>query len=559
MVTANHVLAAEAGAQILASGGNAVDAAIATSLALGVVEPSSSGIGGRGYMVIHAPELPSGTVIDGHERAPRKAHAEMYTPIPSTDTPPTDEPSVTRPRAHVVNDANTIGPQAVAVPGVVAALAAAHERYGKASWKSLFEPAIQLAEDGFTVSVPLAISLARNYSKLTRDPHAATVYLPNGQPAQPGDRLVQRDLAATLRSLASNGAGEFYEGAIARSIAETLGKADGYVTRDDLAAYRPRIWDAPLTGSYRGYTVMTVPEATGGITLIQALNLLETFDIGQLEPEDPKHFHLLIESLRIAFRDRLSCVDDPAFNAVPFNGLASKEFARTRSELIDVDRAGNDVSPGDPWAFEDRAPGMHPGSSSVDFSGGDQDTTHFSVIDGNRTALSMTQSLIQAFGSGVMVPGTGILLNNAMFNFNPLPNQIGSIAPWKRAAHFGTPTIILGPDGALTMATGGAGGPKIVTGIVQSLLNVLDHGMTPQDSLTAPRIHNESRDSLVDARIRPHVIADLAGRGHRLVSAGSEYGRAEFSVMNGIKVEPDGSLVSATDVYTDAGAWSVGD
>jgi len=517
-----------------------------------VVEPGASGIGGRGYLVMHVPASNGGgesIVIDGHERAPLAARPDMFE-VEDIRGRPT---SGWGPQVPVKGDANAVGHLAVAVPGVVAALYEAHRRYGRLSWSQVLAPGIALAEDGFEVSVPFAVGLARSRAKLARFPATADLFLPGGQPLLPGSRLRQPDLARSYRLIAQEGPDALYRGALARAIVEEMARGGGILAADDLARFRPRVWDAPLRGSYRDHQILTVPETTGGITLIQALNLLEGFDLAQLEPLGAPALHLLLESMKVAFVDRLAVLDDPAFQPVPFGGLASKAFAVERRTLISAEHALGEVEPGDPWPYE--ADGAaHPSVQLVAGGASDQDTTHICAVDGDRMIVSLTQSVIDAYGSGVVVPGTGILLNSAMHNFTPAPGQLSSIAPWKRSVHNGVPTIVLRPDGSPLLAIGGAGGTKIITGVVQAILHVLDHGWTVQEAIDAPRAHHEGNLSEVDARVGPEVLAQLYRLGHQFDVVRSEYARPGFSRVNGIQLSADGRATSGVDPWSDGGA-----
>jgi len=551
MVTANHHLAAEAGARMLAMGGNVVDAALAAAFAVGVVEPAMSGIGGRGYMVIHFGATGESIVIDGHERAPHAARPDMFAIADHHEA----LTSGWGPQAQVVDAANANGHRAVAVPGVLAALAVVHRRYATLPLKTLLEPAIGLARDGFAVGVHLATLIGMHRAKLARFPATAAIFLRGGYPPTAGERLVQNDLAHSLSLIADRGCEELYSGALADAIVAEMERGGGILTARDLAAYEPRVWDRPLTGTYRDYQILTVPEATGGITVLQIMNLLEGFDLSSAA--DPHALHILLEALRIAFRDRLAVIEDPAFAPVPFVGLASKAFAAERRRCIMIDRARDDLSPGDPWPFDNATAPEQPRSETVTWRGTDRDTTHICAVDDRRTAVSLTQSIIDPFGSGVVAPGTGILLNSAMHNFNPLPNQPGSIAPWKRSAHNGAPTIVLRPDGRAFLAIGGAGGTKVITGIVQVLVNLIDRSMNLQDAIAAPRVHNEGWGSEIDGRIPPQIIARLRAMGHETAVVQSRYALPAFSRINGIMVDDAGALASGVDIFTDAGAAAV--
>jgi gamma-glutamyltranspeptidase/glutathione hydrolase len=393
MVTANHHLAAEAGASMLARGGNAVDAAVATAFAVGVVEPAMSGIAGRGYMMIHFGGDGTNAVIDGHERAPQAAHANMYE-VQASEQIPTHGWG---PQYRVAADAHMLGHRAVAVPGVLSALCLAHERYGRLPLATVFEPAIALAEHGFAVSVPLSVMLAQGRDKLARFPATSAILLKDGHALRPGDQLRQTDLARSFRLIAEHGPTAFYQGPLADAIVAEMVRGGGVITKEDLARFEPRVWDQPLVGTYRGHRLLTMPEATGGITLIQIMNMLELDDQSVFDPLDPAYLHLQLEAGKIAFRDRMAYLDDSEFIDVPFAGLSSKEYAAGRRAMILSDRTLDDVQAGDPWPFNGDGGGQ-PTARAVPWRASDNHTTHFCAVDGERTIVSMTQSIIDQFG-----------------------------------------------------------------------------------------------------------------------------------------------------------------
>jgi gamma-glutamyltranspeptidase/glutathione hydrolase len=354
--------------------------------------------------------------------------------------------------------------------------------------------------------------------------------------------------------IAEHGPDEFYRGSIARAIGAEMERVGGILTERDLADFEIRVWDQPLIGTYRGYRLVSMPDATGGITLLQIMNLLEGDDLASLDAFDPQYLHLLLESLRIAFQDRLAVIEDGDVTAVPYAGLASKGFAALRRRSISPMRALEHVDPADPWPFNDDAIPARPNARRVTWRAGDSDTTHFCVVDRDRITVSMTQSIIDAFGSGMVIPGTGVLLNSAMHNFNPIPGQLGSVAAGKRSVHNGTPTIVLSPDGSPRLAIGGAGGTKIITGVAQILVNVLDRGWSLQDAVAAPRVHNEGWESEVDDRISLAVREELQRLGHRFTLVSPRFARPVFSRINGIAFELSGHCASGVDTLSDAGA-----
>lgn len=516
-------------------GGNAMDAAAAASFAAGVVEPAMSGVGGRGYLVL----LPSGggepVAIDGHERAPLGASRGMFRLLEAEQR----IVSGWGPHVEVAANANSEGHLAVAVPAVLRALAVAHERHGRLPWRTVVDPAIGFAANGFEIDRTLAAHLAAQREKLARYPASAEVFLDQGRPRTAGERLVQRDLANSLRLIAECGAEELFTGSLAKAIAREMKRGGGVLSRVDLERIEPRIWPATMTGIYRGYRLCGLPDAAGTVTLLEIMNMLEGVDVGSVDATDPHYLHLLLEIFRAAFRDRFRYVADPGFARVPFNALTTKRFAAERLRTIDRDRRHEQPADIDPWALD--APAS-------------RHTTHLCAVDDERMVVSMTQSVIDPFGSGVVVEGTGILLNSAMHNFDPRPGRLRSIEPWKRSAHFGTPLLLLGPDGGAFLALGGAGGTKVVTGLAQVLAHVVDRGWCLQDAIEAPRVHCETAVSEIDARISRTAGDELRRRGHTVDNARSHPGAAAFARINGIEIGRDGTLSSGVDVFEHAGA-----
>jgi gamma-glutamyltranspeptidase/glutathione hydrolase len=549
LVTANHHLAARAGASMFGLGGNAMDAAAATAFAAGVVEPAMSGIGGRGYIVVLPARSREPTVIDGHERAPLGSSADMFE-LRAADERRT---SGWGPQVDVVARANAEGHLAVAVPGVLRALAVAQGRFGRLPWATVLEPAIALAADGFEVDGSLAFLLATHRERLARHPATAAVFLdPGGEPWPTGHPLVQADLAESLRLIARDGADEFYTGSIARAIAAEMESGGGIVSLADLERIDARVWPAPLSATYREHRLCGVPDAAGTVTLLEIMNLLEGFELAELEPTEPLYLHLLLEVFRAAFEDRFRFVADSAFARGPLEALAAKSFADARRSGIDPAHRSR-LEPIDPW---DEVPQHPPASGRAVGAGGGAHTTHFSAVDGERMVVAMTQSIIDPFGAGVVVAGTGILLNSAMHNFDPRPGFLRSIAPWKRSAHFGTPLVVLDPDGAPRLALGGGGGTKIVTGLAQMLVNVIDRGWALQEAADAPRVHAEDATAEVEARIAAASREELRRRGHTLEVPDPPPAATTFARINGIEIGRDGIASSGVD-FEPAGAAAV--
>jgi gamma-glutamyltranspeptidase/glutathione hydrolase len=463
MVVASEPLAAEVGVEVLKAGGNAVDAAVAVGFALAVTHPEAGNIGGGGFMLIR---LASGdsVVIDYREEAPAAAARDMYLDA----------------NGSMVPGASTVGARAVAVPGTVAGLALAHQKYGKLPWKRLLQPAVRLAQKGFPVSYDLSESLRAEQELLSRFPETWRTFLRGGKPYEPGDKFRQKDMARTLREIAKKGPDAFYRGRIARAIVTTMAKQGGLVTLDDLRQYQARI-RPPLRGEFRGYEILTVPPpSAGGVALIEMLNVLEPVELGA-----PSSFHSIrwiVETMRRAYADRAAFLGDADFGAVPVAGLTNKNYAaRLRAEVLHA-RPEVAVQAGRPGDFESAQ------------------TTHFSVVDAQGNAVANTYTLNGSYGSGVTVAGAGFLLNNEMDDFTTKPGQpnmfgllqgeANTIGARKRPLSSMTPTIVL-RDGKLRLVLGSPGGGTIMNTVLQVLLNSLVFQMDIRQAITAPRFHHQ--------------------------------------------------------------------
>ena len=468
MVASTNLLASEVGIEILKRGGNAVDAAVAVGFALAVVEPEAGNIGGGGFLVYHEAASGRDFTIDYRETAPTRAHRDMYL----------DEDG------EVVPDLSTIGHLSAGVPGTVAGLLLALEKHGRLARDTVLQPAIRLAEEGFPVSHELVESLEENASLLSRFPESRRIFLRNGNHFQEGEILVQRDLGATLGFIAEDGAPAFYQGRVAELLVEEIRRGEGFITREDLKSYRA-VERQPLLGTYRGHTVVSMgPPSSGGIVLIEMLNMVEPEDLAYLGLNSSAYLHLLSEVMKRAYADRAHYLGDADFSPVPFRGLISKAYAEKRRAGINPNRAtlASELGPGDPLPYE---------------AG---ETTHFSVVDREGNAVSTSYTLNGAYGSGVTVPGAGFLLNNEMDDFSSKPGtpnqyqliqgEANSIEAGKRPLSAMTPTIVL-KDGRVLLVTGSPGGPRIINTVFQIILNVIDHGLNVQEAVDAPRFHHQ--------------------------------------------------------------------
>jgi gamma-glutamyltranspeptidase / glutathione hydrolase len=531
LVTSAHVLASQAGLEMLQRGGNAVDAAVATGLALTVVYPFAGNIGGGGFMIIH--QAASGdraarqVAIDYRETAPAAATRDMYV----------------GPDGNVMSGpgSSTVGWRAGGVPGSVAGFALALEKYGsgKLTWSDVCEPARRLAANGHVVSQGTAANLRNNAQLLAQFEESKRVYLNGGDGWKAGEVWRQPDLAATFARLQKDGPREFYEGETARRIADAMAKNKGLITLADLKGYKA-VERQPLHGTYRGYEIVTMPPpSSGGIALLQMLGMLEPFDVAKLGHHSAAKIHLFTEVMRRAFRDRAEYLGDPDFAPVPVDQLLARDYLSARMRDFDPNRATPSaaVQPGlGPTKVSLAAPG-------VGFARESTETTHFSVVDAAGNAVTNTYTLNGGYGSGVTIPGTGILLNNEMDDFTAkvgVKNMFGllqgpanAIAPGKRPLSSMTPTLVF-QGGKLVLVTGSPGGPTIINTVLEVITNVIDHGMPVMQAVEAPRIHHQwMPDTLTYERfgLSADTLARLAAQGHvlkeRVSYEGSYQGDAE--------------------------------
>src|SRR5215216_6657718 len=463
VVASNHPLASAAGVEVLSCGGNAVDAAVATLFALTVVEPMMVTPFGAGFFLIRDGRTGAVSAIDNYATVPAGATPDMFEPVPG---------SLDYETAGKEND---IGYRAIATGGNLKGWAHAAASHGRLPWAELVQPAIRYAAAGFPASEYLARMIRTSEEALRRFPATAEVFLPGGRGPAVGEAIVRADYARTLRQIAEEGAETMYTGALARAIVADMERSGGLISMDDLAMYR--VFErTPVRGTYRGHEIVSMaPVSSGGTHIVQMLNLLEAFPLGSSELAfgTPGYIHLFAEALKIAFADRRRYMADPERVPVPVDRLTSKEYADRRRREIDATRAG-DPTHGE---FEEVAT----------FMGGEgANTTHLTVIDDEGTIVTATQTAQSAFGAKVTVPGTGMIMNNCMLLMDPTPGRTNSIEPGKRILSSMSPTIVL-RDGAPFFALGTPGGKRIFAAVAQAILNVIDHGMTLQEAVEAPR------------------------------------------------------------------------
>ncbi len=465
MVSSDHPIASAVGVDVLRRGGNAIDAAVAVAFALAVVHPQAGNLGGGGFLVYRAADGRA-YALDYRETAPAAATRNMYLDA-----------------AGNMTDRSLTGALASGVPGSVAGLAEMHRRFGRLPWKDDVAPAIALARDGFVVDTPRAESFAGRDGepRLRLFPTSVAAFLPGGRPPAAGDTLRQPDLVRTLELIADSGAGAFYEGAIADQIVAQMRASGGIITRADLAAYRAR-WRAPIEDTYRGWRVISMPPpSSGGVVLAEILNVLEGYRPLPAFGTAPL-LHLEIEAMRRAFTDRNRFLGDPDYVSMPIARLLSKAYAAQLRAAILPDRAT-------------------PSSAMPPIVEG-RETTHYSIVDQEGNAATVTTTLNNSFGSALVVGGAGFLLNDEMDDFAAkpgAPNMFGlvqgeanAIAPGKRMLSAMTPTVVLDPQGRLALVVGSPGGPTIITAVLQVISNILDHGMTLAQAVAAPRIHHQA-------------------------------------------------------------------
>jgi gamma-glutamyltranspeptidase/glutathione hydrolase len=499
MVASQNQLSSQVGAEVLADGGNAVDAAIAVGFSLAVTLPRAGNLGGGGFMLIHDATSGESIAIDYREMAPIGATRDMY-------LDENGDVDATRSRfSHL----------AAGVPGSVAGLYRAHQQFGSLPWKRLLEPAIRQAREGVAVSYDLAGLLgARQVRMCLNDATCRYFYKADGTAYRPGELLVQRDLAETLERIAENGPDGFYKGKTAALIAAEMQRGGGLVDEQSLLAYKPIVRE-PIGGTYRGYEILTMPPpSSGGVHVIQMLNILEQFPVRELGAGGADNVHLLAEAARLAYADRSKHLGDPDYYDVPASWLTSKQYGKELAATIDMTKAR---------PSSEVAPGVAPPSESPD-------TTHFSVIDADGMIVATTTTLNFSFGSGIAVPGAGFLLNNEMDDFAAkpgVPNAFGllggeanSVAPGKRPLSSMTPTIVL-EDGKPWFATGSPGGSRIITSVLQMIVNVIDHQMNLAEATAAPRMHHQWLPDVLqlESGFSPDTVRLLRERGHEVSEA----------------------------------------
>ena len=492
MVSTQHYLATEVGEEILNLGGNAYDASVAVSFALAVVLPRAGNIGGGGFMVLYDSQNSKSYSLDYREKAPSKASRDMYLQKDGLY----DRKKATR------------GYLASGVPGTVAGLWEVHKKFGSMPWNDLIQPAIKLAENGFRISPYMAEMLLRNNKKLSEF-ESSKVIFQSFYPKFENNLLIQKDLAQTLKLIANEGKDAFYRGSIAKKISMDMKANGGIISMDDLKNYSP-IWREPLKQKYRDVEIFTMgPPSSGGVHVIQMLNVLKQNNLNELGHNSSKYINLLAEVMKFAYADRSKYLGDSDFYDVPIEMLTSDSYAK---------RINQKISLGSSLKSEDIFPGMFAKNESFE-------TTHFSVVDKNLNVVSSTTTLNSSFGSGVVIKGTGILMNNEMDDFSSAPgvpniygllgSEANEIAPNKRPLSSMTPTIVL-KDNSLFFTTGSPGGSRIISAVLQSILNIVDFGMNLEEATSATRVHHQWQPDILE--IEHAFKLDDVDESHKLKS-----------------------------------------
>lgn len=497
LVVTQEALASQVGLEILQQGGNAIDAAVAVGFALAVTLPQAGNLGGGGFLLTYDANQRHTEAIDFRETAPAAAHRNLYL---------NEQGEVDEPRIRYSH-------QAAGVPGTVAGMALAHQRHGRLPWPKLVEPAIQLAARGIPVSMELAQSLRTARERMTPWPTSMTAFFKaDGVAYQPGETLMQPELAASLKQIAQQGSDAFYTGEIAQKIVADMKAHGGLITLDDLKQYRAVV-RAPVQSTYRGYEIVSMPPpSSGGVHLIQILNILETWPLADLGANSAATLHRMAEAMKLAYADRSEYLGDPDFAKTPVAGLIAKTYAKELAARIDLNRArpATEIKPGQPQRYES------------------EHTTHYSVVDRDGNAVAVTYTLNFPYGSGIVAAGTGILLNNEMDDFSAkpgAPNAYGliggdtnAVGPGKRPLSSMTPTLVF-KDGRIALVTGSPGGSRIITTVLQIVLNVIDHQMNIAEATVAPRIHHQwLPDELrIEEGLSPDTVRLLEGLGHKIV------------------------------------------
>lgn len=499
------------GADVLAKGGNAMDALASMQFVLAVAEPFNTGLAASGFIIYYDAERKKTFVVNGHSISPKKAHKNVFVdehqniiPFLERSTPGT----------------------AVAIPGILRGMEKALDEFGTMSWADVIEPAIQLSEKGVRVNLTWNTGLQRFSDRLGEE--AKAFFYPNDVPLTEGETVVNKDLTRTLKLLQKGGADVFYKGEIADKIVETVQAFDGFMEKEDLLSYEATVSEA-ITGTYKEYTVaVPAPPNGGGFSLLYMLKLLEKLDIGQYGLRSWEKYYLLAEVMRIMTADKLAFMGDPAFYDIPLDGLLTEEYLTERLKLINFRFRNEDVTEGNPWLYDDK----QPHNKKADATDPGPDTTHFIAVDEAGNIAACTSSLEHFFGSGIMVPGYGFLLNNDMTDFDPDPAGLNSVEPGKYPVSMKTPAIVF-KDGEPVLTLGSPGGPTIPASVLQTMIHVLDFELDLKEAIEEPRIYNGTGPLIwQEEGIPEEVKQTLESMNYQFDSIALSIGNVQAVLMN---------------------------
>jgi gamma-glutamyltranspeptidase/glutathione hydrolase len=515
IVAVSHPLAAEAGRKVLAEGGNAVDAAAAIQMSLNVVEPMMSGIGGGAFIMIYLKDKNEFHIIDSREMAPKNVTADLFIDKATGKPIPFDK-------------RHTNG-KAVGVPGTLLGFETALKKYGTMPLSHVIDPAIEQAKKGIKVNWSMASYVKDTAEKLKKNEAAASVFLPNGKPIQEGDTLVQPDLAKTLKLIKEQGAKVFYNGEIGQAIAAEVQKQSGSMTMDDIKHYTVKERE-PVRGTYRGYEVVSMPPpSSGGLTVLEILKMLEGYDLKKMGSNSAEYLHHYLEAMHLAYADRAAYMADEDFYPVPKQGLLDDRYIQERRQLINSDKASTSVQAGNPWKYEENKNKPEKIVSEQNPTG---QTTHFSVIDKWGNMVACTTTIEEVFGSGIMVPGYGFMLNNEMTDFDAVPGGVNQVEPYKRPRSSMSPTMLL-KDGQPFMALGSPGGSTIIASVSQSIINVIDFGMPIQKAILTPRVYSSEYPNVSwENGIPEDVRLELMEKGHAFNAEPQDIGNVQAALYD---------------------------
>ena len=522
MVASSNYYASRAGLSVLEKGGNAIDAAIATAYALGVVEPYTSGIGGGGFMLIHSAETGEDVFIDFREIAPMLATPALW---------PIDEDG------KVIGNQTSEGGKSVGVPGDVAGLEYALEKYGSLPRKDVMQPAIDLATEGYQVSLNMNTAATDSYEYMVKYPELGAYYLKDGLPYETGELFKNPDLAKTLTLIAENGKDAFYKGDVAKAFVDTVQKYGGVITLKDMENYEVKVRE-PVRSTYRGYQLISAPPASsGGTHLIEILNILENFDLAAMDVNSAPYLHLFSEAFKLAFADRAKYMADSDFQDVPLKGLTSKEYAKVLADKIDPEKSQT-YAADDPYKYQSGS------------------TTHFSIADKAGNIVAVTKTINYFWGSKIAIAGYGFIANDEMDDFVPGTESVNRIEGGKRPLSSMTPTVILTAEGKPFMTVGSPGGTRIFPTCAQIISHVIDHGMTIQEAIDTPRIFDNTGNKIHyesgSNGLTEETVKALEAMGHAMEDRGEW--NLYFGGAQGIIYQEDGTLHGGADPRRDGKA-----